>query len=104
MDSFDFETGQGYDILQALNITFHSYGRLTEVMSRRHKQREKKKKNYHVWGKKSHKPKKVQWYHKNRYTGYGRLIRRLTAGISDHELQCIRGILNQAKTDFTAKN
>ena len=46
-----------------------------------------------MWAKQNHKPKKIQWYNKNRYAGYGRLIRRLTAGMSDHELQRIRGIL-----------
>ena len=48
--------------------------------------------------------KKVQWYNKNRYGGYGRLIRRLTAGMSDAELQRIRGILNQTKRDFAEKS
>ena len=62
------------------------------------------KKNGDVWGKKNHRPKKVQWYNKNRYVGYGRLIRRLTAGMSDAELQRIRGILQRAKADFAANS
>ena len=57
-----------------------------------------------VWGKKNRRPKKVQWYNKNRYAGYGRLIRRLTAGMSDAELQRIRGILQRAKDDFAANS
>ena len=80
---------------------FLTYGRLAEVMSSRRKKQQKiAKKNGDVWASKNHKPKKVQWYNKNRYGGYGRLIRRLTAGMSDHELQRIRGILTQAKADF----
>ena len=53
-----------------------------------------------MWAKQNHKPKKIQWYNKNRYAGYGRLIRRLTAGMSDRELARIRGILNEARHDF----
>ena len=101
--SFNYETSSGYDGSQQLTVSFLTYGRLTEVMSRRRKQRVKDQKNHGVWEKKNHQPKKVAWYNKNRYAGYGRLIRRLTAGMSDHELQRIRGILNQAKADFASK-
>ena len=104
LDSFDYQTGQGYDGSQSLTVSFLTYGRLAEVASRRRRKSMKKQQNHDVWGKKNHKPKKVQWYNKNRYAGYGRLIRRLTAGMSDHELQRIRGILNRAKTDFAAKS
>ena len=45
----------------------------------------------------------MQWYNKNRYAGYGRLIRRLTAGMSDAELQRIRGILEEAKARLGGK-
>jgi len=62
----------------------------------------RRRKQHQAWAKKNHCPKKVQWYNKNRYAGYGRLIRRLTAGMSDHELQRIRGILQSAKNDFAA--
>jgi len=46
----------------------------------------------------------VEWYNKNRYGGYGRLIRRLTAGMSEQELQRIRGILQSAKGKFAVKS
>lgn len=55
------------------------------------------KKNGETWGKKTRRGKKVEWYNKNRYGGYGRLIRRLTAGMSDAELQRIRGIIEEQK-------
>lgn len=80
-----------------------TYGRAMEVMGRRRKRKAVwAKKNGDVWGKKNRRGKKVQWYNRNRYAGYGRLIRRLTAGMSDAELQRIRGILNQAKQDLAS--
>lgn len=101
LDSFDYQTGTE-GVAQTLTVSFLTYGRLAEVMSSRRKKQQKiAKKNGDVWASKNHKPKKVQWYNKNRYGGYGRLIRRLTAGMSDHELQRIRGILTQAKADFS---
>lgn len=103
LDSFDYQTSSEGGA-QTLTVSFLTYGRLAEVMSSRRKKQQKiAKKNGDVWASKNHKPKKVQWYNKNRYGGYGRLIRRLTAGMSDHELQRIRGILTQAKADFTLK-
>ena len=103
MDSFDYRTGSEGGA-QTLTVSFLTYGRMAEVMSsRRRKQQKLAKKNGEAWGKKNHKPKKVQWYNKNRYAGYGRLIRRLTAGMSDAELQRIRGILQSAKDDFARK-
>ena len=78
-----------------------TYGRAMEIAGRKRKKRIKAE-NANVWGKKnrSRTGKKVEWYNRNRYAGYGRLIRRLTAGMSEQELQRIRGILNQAKRDF----
>lgn len=104
IDSFNYRTGsQGG--AQTLTVTFFTYGRMMEVAARKRKQRLAfAKKNGEVWGRKNHRPKKVQWYNKNRYAGYGRLIRRLTAGMSDAELQRIRGILNRAKADFIANS
>ncbi len=62
------------------------------------------KKNGETWGKKTRRGKKVEWYNKNRYGGYGRLIRRLTAGMSEQEQQRIRGILQSAKGKFAVKS
>ena len=104
LDSFNYDVGRGADGSQQLTVSFLTYGRMAEVMSRRRKKRLKEQQNHNVWGKKNHRPKKVQWYNKNRYAGYGRLIRRLTAGMSDHELQRIRGILAEAKQKLAAKS
>jgi len=97
LESFDYDVSNGPAGSQVLTITFMSYGRLMEIMGRRRKNQLKEGRNQRVWDKKNTKAKKVQWYNKNRYAGYGRLIRRLSAGMSDAELTRIRGILNQAK-------
>jgi hypothetical protein len=81
-----------------LTLQFFTYGRYIEIAARRRKKhKEWEKKNGQVWNGTNRKPKKVQWYNKNRYAGYGRLIRTLTAGMSDAELQRIRGIIEEAK-------
>lgn len=102
LESLDYEVGGGYDGSQTLSVSFMTYGRAMEIAGRRRKQRLKEQKNHDVWGKKNHRPKKVQWYNKNRYAGYGRLIRRLTAGMSDAELRRIRGIIEEQKARFAA--
>ena len=103
LDSLDYKTGKDPDGSQTLSISFMTYGRAMEVMGRRRKQQAAwAKKNGDTWGKKNHRPKKVQWYNRNRYAGYGRLIRRLTAGMSDRELQRIRGIIEERKARFAA--
>lgn len=101
IDSFDYTTGSEQGA-QTLTVSFLTYGRLAEVRSRRRKQHLKEQQNHNVWARKNHHPKRVQWYNKNRYAGYGRLIRRLTAGMSDHELQRIRGIIDEQKARFAA--
>ena len=104
-ESFDYSTGTEGGA-QVLTVSFLTYGRLAEIRSRRSRtvpDASPSGKNRSAWAKKNHRPKRVQWYNKNRYAGYGRLIRRLTAGMSDAELQRIRGILEQAKADLAAK-
>ena len=86
-----------------MGISFMTYGRVMEIGGRKRKKRLKEEKNAQVWAKKNRRPKKVEWYNRNRFAGYGRLIRRLSAGMSDDELRRIRGILQRAKQDFTAK-
>lgn len=104
IDSFDYRTGSEGGA-QTLTVSFLTYGRMMEVAARKRKQRQAfAKTNGDVWAKKNHRPKKVQWYNKNRYAGYGRLIRRLSAGMSDAELARIRGILQSAKADFAKKS
>ena len=103
VDSFDYHTSSNQGA-QTLTVTFLTYGRLMEATSRRRAksaERFPRSGNGTVWAKKNHRPKRIQWYNKNRYAGYGRLIRRLTAGMSDAELLRIRGILNRAKQELS---
>lgn len=102
LESLNYNTDEDHLGNFTLAISFMTYGRAMEVMARKRKKRLQESQNQNVWAKKNHKPKKTQWYNKNRYAGYGRLIRRLTAGMSEDELQRIRGILANAKTGFAA--
>lgn len=104
IDSFDYGvTSKGADGSIEMDISFLTYGRLSEVMARR------RKRNHSAEGSnrsktfagRNHRPKKVEWYNRNRYAGYGRLIRRIAAGMSDIELQRIRGILLEAKKNLS---
>lgn len=99
IESFDYKVGTESGA-QTLQISFMTYGRVAEAMARKRRKRLKEQQNRGVWAKQNRRPKKMQWYNKNRYAGYGRLIRRLTAGMSDRELQRIRGIIEQRKKDF----
>ena len=100
LESLNYDTGEDHQGNFTLSISFMTYGRAMEVMARRRKAKLQDTQNHNVWAKKNHKPKKVQWYNKNRYAGYGRLIRRLTAGMSEDELERIQGILAEAKNNF----
>jgi len=78
-----------------LEVSFPLYGRMAEA---RYSRLRKGGRNRDAMGtRQNRKVKKVQWYNKNRYAGYGRLLRRLSAGMSDAELRRIRGILEEAK-------
>ena len=81
-----------------LTIDILEYGRLMEIGGRKRKIAAK---NHDVWGTKNHRgKKKTQWYNKNRYGGYGYLIRTLSAGMTDAELQRIRSIITEAQQDL----
>ena len=100
LESLDYQTDTQHGE-QTLTVSFMMYGRVMEAVGRRRKRRAKEGTNSRVWAKRNRMPgKKVEWYNRNRYAGYGRLIRRLTAGMSDDELQRIRGILQRAKDNF----
>ena len=81
-----------------LAISFNAYGRVMEAVGR--KRRRMAGKNRDVWGQQNHRPKKIEWYNRNRYAGYGRLVRRIAAGMSSMELQRIRCILEEAKKEL----
>ena len=101
LESLNYDVGEDHQGNFTLSINFMTYGRAMEVMARRRKAKLQEPQNHNVWAKKNHKPKKVQWYNKNRYAGYGRLIRKLTVGMSEDELKRIRDILSRAKMEFS---
>ncbi len=103
IDSFDYgTTSTGTDGGVEMTISFPTYGRLTEIMARRRKRNRTADSNRsQAFSSRNHRPKKVEWYNRNRYAGYGRLIRRIAAGMSEQELQRIRGILNEAKQNLS---
>lgn len=70
-------------------IEFPMYGRAMEIGGR---QRQRNR-NHDTWVQRNHKPKKTNWYARNMYTGSGILRQKLSAGISEHELQEIRNIV-----------
>lgn len=98
VESFDYQTGSRENGTQTLDVSFMTYGRAMEIAGRKRKKRINEGKNREVWAKKNHKrAKKVQWYNRNRYAGYRRLIERIAAGMSDDELKRIRNIINNNK-------
>lgn len=82
-----------------LAIDILEYGRLMEIGGRKRKIAAK---NHDVWGQRNRPKgkKRVQWYNKNRYGGYGYLIRSLSAGMTEDELKRIRGIIEEQKKNF----
>lgn len=81
-----------------LVIDILEYGRLMEIGGRKQKIVAR---NRNIWEKQNHRSKKkTQWYNKNRYAGYGHLVRVLSVGMTDLELQRIRGILLDTKAKF----
>lgn len=82
-----------------LEVGFETYGRFFEIRSRESRIRKKNamplNTNKIVWGMKENKPRKkrTRWYAKNMYGGLGKLVSRLSAGISDDELARIRRVM-----------
>ena len=94
VESMDYRTHEEQGA-QVLDVSFPLYGRFAEVRSRRQR---KGGTNRDTWQRRqNHRPKRVEWYNRNRYAGYGRLVRRIAAGMSDAELKRIRGILEEQR-------
>lgn len=81
-----------------LEVELPEYGRFFEIAGRKRKQRASKMPqsvNRIVWGIKNRptKQKPTRWYNINMYKGLGRLISRLSAGMTDDELKQIRAAM-----------
>lgn len=82
-----------------LEVGFETYGRFFEIRSRESRQKKKNamplNTNRLVWGIKERKERKkrTRWYAKNMYGGLGKLVSRLSAGLTDDELERIRKVM-----------
>ena len=82
----------------ALEVELPEYGRFFEIAGRKRRERVSKMPqsvNRIVWGIKNRptKQKPTKWYNINMYKGLGRLISRLSAGMTDDELKRIRAAM-----------
>lgn len=88
-----------------LEVGFETYGRFFEIRSRESRQRKDNAMplnvNKLVWGIKERKKKRksTRWYARNMYGGLGKLVSRLSAGISDDELQRIRQVMQDSTVE-----
>lgn len=82
-----------------LRVSFFSYGRALEIAGNR-KNRHTVDTNRDVWGMKQNRnrmKKNTQWYAKNMFGGLNRLISRVMYGLSDREIERLKGILENRK-------
>lgn len=81
-----------------VRVNFLTYGRFVDIAAYRKKDRHQVDTNREVWGIKhnrKHKPK--QWYARNMYGGLNRLIGRVMYGLTDQEIERLKGILTNRK-------
>lgn len=88
-----------------LEIGFETYGRFFEIRSRESRLKKENamplNTNKLVWGIKERKKKKksTRWYARNMYGGLGKLVSRLSAGMTDDELQRIRQVMQDSTVE-----
>lgn len=77
-----------------VRFSFMSYGRAVDIAAYR-ESKHKVNTMEVVWGQKQNTMKKRnnRWYAKSMYSGYYRLVSRLMYGLSDHEIERLKGIL-----------
>lgn len=81
-----------------VRVNFLTYGRFVDIAAYRHKSNHQVDTNREVWGirhNRKHKPK--QWYARNMYGGLNRLIGRVMYGLTDQEIERLKGILTNRK-------
>lgn len=83
-----------------LKVYFVKYGRFIDINGYR-KDRHHVDTNRAVWGVKENriKRKNTQWYARNMYGGINRLIGRVMYGLSDVEIERLKGILANRKNN-----
>ena len=80
-------------------VSFFSYGRAFEIAGNK-KNRHTVDTNREVWGMRQNRramKKNTQWYAKNMFGGLNRLISRVMYGLSDREIERLKGILENRK-------
>lgn len=81
-----------------LRVSFFSYGRALEIAGNK-KNRHTVNTNRDVWRMRQNRrsAKNTKWYAKNMFGGLNRLILRVMYGLSDREVERLKGILENRK-------
>lgn len=80
-----------------VKFSFLSYGRAVDISAYK-RNRHKVNTMEVVWGQKQNTMKKKNWYARNMYSGYYRLVSRIMYGLGDREIERLKGILANRKT------
>lgn len=76
-----------------VRFSFLTYGRAVDISGYR-QNRHKVNTMEVVWGQKQNSMKKNnRWYARSMYSGYYKLVSRIMYGLSDHEIERLKGIL-----------
>ena len=98
-ESVDYKTFKSGEN-PGLKVSFFSYGRAFEIAGNK-KNRHSVDTNKTLWKVKKNRnvmKKNTQWYAKNMYGGLNRLISRVMYGLSDVEIERLKGILENRQT------
>lgn len=80
-------------------MSFYSYGRCVDMAGYK-RNKIQVDTNREVWSIRSNTNKKNRWYARNMYGGLNRLISRVMYGLSDYEIERLKGILeNRIKNE-----
>lgn len=85
-----------------LRFSFKSYGRAIDIQGYKQNRHRVDAKSI-AWGEKQNRMKRgdksLRWYASNMYAGYYRLVSRLMYGLSDREIERLKGILEERKNN-----
>lgn len=83
-----------------LRFSFLSYGRAVDIAAYK-QNRHKVDTMRDIWGQKQNtmKKKNNRWYARSMYSGYYKLVARIMYGLSDLEIERLKGILENRKTE-----
>lgn len=100
MDSINYKGFTENDI-PGLRFSFMSYGRAFEIQG--YKNRHRVDAKAIAWGEKQNrmkrKSKNTKWYASHMYEGLYRLVSRIMYGLSDREIERLKGILEERKSN-----